>query len=53
MAKIESAKTAHKVKHKTAGTDQPLKGTMVSVFLLGLFIIVSWLGVYFLFLDRF
>ncbi|WP_246861316.1 cytochrome c oxidase subunit 2A [Bacillus sp. REN3] len=30
-----------------------LKGTLVSVFLLGFFLIITWVGVYFLFLDRF
>ncbi|MBD8068160.1 cytochrome c oxidase subunit 2A [Bacillus sp. PS06] len=28
------------------------KGTLASVFILGFFLIVTWLGVYFLFLDR-
>jgi len=33
--------------------DEPsLKGTFVSVLLLGAFILVSWLGVFFLFLAR-
>ncbi|HYK73920.1 MAG TPA: cytochrome c oxidase subunit 2A [Pseudoneobacillus sp.] len=30
-----------------------LKGTLASVFLLGFFIIVSWVSVYFLFVERF
>ncbi|EIJ78612.1 hypothetical protein PB1_13679 [Bacillus methanolicus PB1] len=30
-----------------------LKGTLASVFLLGFFIVVTWLGVYFLYLERF
>ncbi|PLR99935.1 cytochrome c oxidase subunit 2A [Bacillus sp. T33-2] len=30
-----------------------LKGTLASVFLLGFFLIATWVGVYFLFLDRF
>lgn len=30
-----------------------LKGTLASVFLLGFFLIITWVGVYFLFLDRF
>jgi hypothetical protein len=30
-----------------------LKGTLASVFLLGFFLIVTWVSVYFLFLDRF
>ncbi|KAB2338265.1 cytochrome c oxidase subunit 2A [Cytobacillus depressus] len=29
-----------------------LKGTLASVFILGLFLIVIWAGVYALFLDR-
>lgn len=30
-----------------------LKGTLTSVFLIGFFIVVLWVGVYFLYLDRF
>ncbi|WP_019155954.1 hypothetical protein [Robertmurraya massiliosenegalensis] len=30
-----------------------LKGTLASVFFVGFFIIVLWVGVYFLYLDRF
>jgi len=30
-----------------------LKGTMASVCLLGLFIVATWVGVYFVFLNRF
>ena len=30
-----------------------LKGTLASVFLLGFFLIVTWVGVFFLFLERF
>jgi hypothetical protein len=30
-----------------------LKGTLASVFLLGIFLVVTWVSVYFLFLDRF
>ncbi|PLR77200.1 cytochrome c oxidase subunit 2A [Bacillus sp. V3-13] len=30
-----------------------LKGTLASVFLLGFFLIVTWVSVYYLFLDRF
>ncbi|MGM9929405.1 MAG: cytochrome c oxidase subunit 2A [Bacillus sp. (in: firmicutes)] len=29
-----------------------LKGTLASVFILGLIIVITWGGVYFLFLDR-
>jgi hypothetical protein len=30
-----------------------LKGTLASVFFLGIFLVVTWVSVYFLFLDRF
>jgi uncharacterized membrane protein YqhA len=30
-----------------------LKGTLASVFLLGFFLIITWVGVYFLFVNRF
>lgn len=30
-----------------------LKGTLASVFLLGFFLIITWVGVYFLFVERF
>jgi hypothetical protein len=30
-----------------------LKGTLASVFFIGFFIVVLWVGVYFLYLDRF
>jgi Cytochrome c oxidase subunit IIa family len=53
MANTEMVKTGKKVKHKVQDEEQPLKGALISVFLLGLFIIVTWAGVYFLFLDRF
>lgn len=33
--------------------ESSLKGTLASVFLLGFFLIITWVGVYFLFLDRF
>ncbi|MBA4536138.1 cytochrome c oxidase subunit 2A [Bacillus aquiflavi] len=33
--------------------DSSLKGTLVSVFFVGLFIVVTWVSVYFVFLDRF
>ncbi|MFC4322725.1 cytochrome c oxidase subunit 2A [Litchfieldia salsa] len=32
--------------------EETLRGTLASVFLLGFFLIATWLGVYFLFLDR-
>ncbi|WP_010284018.1 cytochrome c oxidase subunit 2A [Bacillus timonensis] len=50
MAKTQLTKTNQKTKIKDERTS--LKGTLASVFLLGLFLILSWLGVYFLFLDR-
>ncbi|WP_409270423.1 cytochrome c oxidase subunit 2A [Neobacillus sp. SCS-31] len=53
MAKTELAKTGKKVKHKVQDSEPVLKGTLISVFLLGAFLIVTWAGVYFLFLDRF
>ncbi|MCM3566850.1 cytochrome c oxidase subunit 2A [Neobacillus mesonae] len=49
MAKVEL-----KAKQNTEIEDRSsLKGTMASVLFLLLFIIVSWLGVYYLFVDRF
>ena len=35
-------------------TEKPsnLRGTLASVFILGAFLIVTWVGVYFLFLSR-
>ncbi|ANB56269.1 putative membrane protein [Anoxybacillus sp. B7M1] len=35
-----------------AAEDNHLKGTLVSVFLLGFFLIFTWVSVYFLFLER-
>lgn len=46
MPKIETEK---KIKVEDSSS---LKGTLASVFLLGFFLIVTWVGVYFLFLDR-
>lgn len=49
MAQPEIGRKTH-----TKVKDQPsLKGTLASVFLLGFFLIVTWLGVFFLFVDRF
>jgi len=48
MAKAELQQTSPKMKEK----EPPLKGTLASVFLLGFFIIFSWVSVYFLFLHR-
>lgn len=48
------ANTEINTKQKTEIEDgSSLKGTLVSVFFVGFFIVASWLGVYFLFLDRF
>ncbi|NHM29186.1 cytochrome c oxidase subunit 2A [Neobacillus terrae] len=54
MAKAQlknGPKSNPKVQHKEES--ESLKGTMASVMFLGFFIIVTWLGVYFLFVDRF
>ncbi|RHW42296.1 cytochrome c oxidase subunit 2A [Neobacillus notoginsengisoli] len=53
MAKTELAKTQSNVKQKVKDDEPVLKGTLISVLLLGAFLILSWAGVYFLFLDRF
>ncbi|WP_453995565.1 cytochrome c oxidase subunit 2A [Bacillus nitroreducens] len=50
MAKLETTKKIQKTKMEDEKTS--LKGTFVSVMLLGVFLIVTWLGVYILFLDR-
>ncbi|MDR4888645.1 cytochrome c oxidase subunit 2A [Fredinandcohnia sp. QZ13] len=50
MAKTELTKTNQKTKIEDEKTS--LKGTLASVLLLGLFLILSWLAVFFLFLDR-
>ncbi|MHC0035740.1 cytochrome c oxidase subunit 2A [Pseudoneobacillus sp. C159] len=50
MAKAE-LNTKKKIKVKDA--EGNLTGTLASVFLLGFFIIVTWVGVWLLFLDRF
>ncbi|MEH7176617.1 cytochrome c oxidase subunit 2A [Neobacillus vireti] len=48
------AKAELKTNKKTEIEDSSsLKGTLASVFLLGIFIVVTWISVYFLFLDRF
>ncbi|WP_066047690.1 subunit I/II of b(o/a)3-type cytochrome C oxidase [Robertmurraya korlensis] len=48
------AKTELNRKTKTEIEDSSsLKGTLASVFLLGFFLIVTWVSVYFLFLNRF
>ncbi|RFB16906.1 cytochrome c oxidase subunit 2A [Bacillus sp. HNG] len=50
MAMTELTKTNQKTKIEDEKTS--LKGTLASVLLLGLFLILSWLAVFFLFLDR-
>lgn len=48
------AKAELKTKQKTEIEDSSsLKGTLASVFLLGIFLVVTWVSVYVLFLDRF
>jgi hypothetical protein len=47
MAKVET-KTKVEVEDKSS-----LKGTLASVFILGIFIVVTWVCVYYLFLERF
>jgi hypothetical protein len=48
------AKTELKTNQNTEIEDSSsLKGTLVSVFLLGFFIIATWAGVFYLFVDRF
>ncbi|SFA99247.1 MULTISPECIES: cytochrome c oxidase subunit 2A [unclassified Bacillus (in: firmicutes)] len=48
------ANTVRKASHKKHSEENTsLKGTLASVFFLGLFLIVTWVSVYFLFLDRF
>ncbi|BDG35606.1 cytochrome c oxidase subunit 2A [Saccharococcus caldoxylosilyticus] len=51
MAKPELQRTKTNTK-KMKEHDTSLKGTLASVFLLGFFIIFSWVSVYFLFLHR-
>ncbi|KAF0826020.1 cytochrome c oxidase subunit 2A [Cytobacillus firmus] len=49
MAKTElSRKTKTEIKASSS-----LKGTLASVFLLGFFLIITWVGVYLLFISRF
>lgn len=49
MAKPElSRKTKTEIEDSSS-----LKGTLASVFLLGFILVVTWVSVYFLFLDRF
>ncbi|NRD80517.1 cytochrome c oxidase subunit 2A [Bacillus sp. BRMEA1] len=48
MEKVE-LKTEQKTKTEDRSS---LKGTLVSVFFLGLFIVVTWISVYILFVER-
>lgn len=50
MAKTE---LNSKKRIKVEDHESTLTGTLASVFLLGFFIIVTWLGVWLLFVDRF
>ncbi|AIE60486.1 hypothetical protein [Bacillus methanolicus] len=48
------AKTELDNKTKTEINDHSsLKGTLASVFLMGFFFVFAWLGVYYLYLNRF
>ncbi|MGF2616809.1 cytochrome c oxidase subunit 2A [Rossellomorea vietnamensis] len=42
----------HKTKVKTEDSSS-LKGTFAAVLFLGLFLILSWFGVFYIFIDRF
>ncbi|OKO92344.1 hypothetical protein BRO54_2400 [Geobacillus proteiniphilus] len=46
------AKAAEAARQTKKEKEPALKGTLASVFLLGFFIIFSWVSVYFLFLHR-
>ncbi|MBT2690082.1 cytochrome c oxidase subunit 2A [Bacillus sp. ISL-47] len=49
MAKTElSRKTKTEIEDSSS-----LKGTLASVFLLGFFLVITWVGVYLLFVSRF
>ncbi|KAF0818735.1 MULTISPECIES: cytochrome c oxidase subunit 2A [unclassified Cytobacillus] len=49
MAKTElSRKTKTEIEDRSS-----LKGTLASVFLLGFFLVMTWVGVYLLFISRF
>jgi hypothetical protein len=49
MAKVEM-KTKQKPEIEDSSS---LKGTLASVFFLGIFIVVTWISVYYLFVERF
>ncbi|EGL84078.1 hypothetical protein CathTA2_0361 [Caldalkalibacillus thermarum TA2.A1] len=48
---LETGKKHTPIQRKTE-TDTSLKGTLLSVFGLGLFIVISWLSVFALYLSR-
>ena len=55
MSNLEYKKSKQKNPHRhTTKTheDQSLKGTFVSVMLLGTFIVVAWVGIFYLFISR-
>lgn len=55
MSNIQYRRSAHKEKQVTqtpTEKDTSLKGTLVSVLLLGGFIIISWISVFTLFISR-
>lgn len=43
---------SHKKEENKENKSPSLKGTLIAVILLGIFIIISWFGVYALFLSR-
>lgn len=49
---IMSLNSSRKVEVEERKAEENLKGTFISVMLLGSFIIVAWLGVWLLFLSR-
>lgn len=53
VANIETEKKAPILKKKKTQNEISLKGAFASVMILGAFIIVSWFGIYALFLSRF
>ncbi|SDL90600.1 cytochrome c oxidase subunit 2A [Sediminibacillus halophilus] len=52
MAKLDSAKSFETEKEQAGKTEPKLNGTLLSVMLVGGFIILSWIGVYALYLSR-
>ncbi|GIP61826.1 hypothetical protein J32TS6_03810 [Virgibacillus pantothenticus] len=41
-----------KINEEQQSQEPNLKGTLISVLLLGLFIIVAWGGIFYIFIDR-